>query len=46
MQFLLRCPKCKNKMMYQAMDSKLMGKRKSCVYCGRSFSVKENIIDR
>jgi hypothetical protein len=41
--FLLRCPKCKNTMKYQSKDSILTGKRKACVYCGKSFLVRKNL---
>lgn len=41
--FLLRCPKCKNTMKYGGRDSILTGKRKVCVYCGRSFLVRKHI---
>ena len=42
---LLQCPKCKNKMKYQAMDNKkdLDKKSKRCVYCGHSFNVRKNV---
>ncbi len=46
--FLLQCPKCKNRMKYQptktAAKTGLSGLRKGCVYCGKGFSVKSNII--
>ena len=42
--FLLRCPGCKQTMNYQIMKPGLDDKRKVCVYCGRSFKVKKNII--
>ena len=41
--FLLRCPKCKNTMKYGSKDCILIGKRKQCVYCGFSMSVRKAI---
>jgi len=41
---LLRCPKCQNKMKYQASSKSLDGKRKACVYCGYSMKVTRSII--
>jgi uncharacterized protein YbaR (Trm112 family) len=46
MMFLLKCPKCKNNMKYQTEDQILTKKVKRCVYCGRSFKVKDRIIER
>ena len=43
---LLRCPKCKQKMKYQPRDVILTKKVKRCVYCGKSFKVWENIIQK
>jgi uncharacterized Zn-finger protein len=34
--FLLICPKCGNKMKYQTDNP--LGKKKMCVYCGKSFT--------
>ena len=42
--FLLQCPKCGNRMLYQSKDKILSGKKKACVYCGHSFKVSEHII--
>ena len=41
---LLKCPKCKHDMKCQPNSKNLKGKRKICVYCGKSFSVKNNIV--
>lgn len=41
---LLKCPKCHNSMKYQSKDNYIMGKSKKCVYCGRSFNVRNNLI--
>lgn len=46
MILLLICPKCKNKMKYKSQDKIITGKRKTCVYCGKSFSVGENVIKK
>ncbi len=46
MILLLKCPNCKNNMKYQAKERILTGKRKQCVYCGRSFKVGDNVIKR
>jgi len=43
---LLKCPKCKNNMKYQSMDGNIIGKSKRCVYCGRSFKIRDNIIKK
>lgn len=43
---LLRCPKCKQTMKYQAMSMLLFKKRKKCVYCGFSYKVKDNIVKK
>ncbi|MBS3131786.1 hypothetical protein J4212_05110 [Candidatus Woesearchaeota archaeon] len=39
--FLLRCPKCKNTMKYHTDTKILTEKRKKCVYCGFSMSVRK-----
>ncbi|MEA3430959.1 MAG: hypothetical protein U9R08_06830 [Nanoarchaeota archaeon] len=44
--FLLKCPKCKNQMKYATRDSFLTKKVKKCVYCNKSFSVKDNILEK
>ena len=41
---LLQCPKCKNKMKYMTQSSVLTGKRKRCVYCGRSYAVRKQMV--
>ncbi|MBU0615392.1 MAG: hypothetical protein KJ601_04830 [Nanoarchaeota archaeon] len=41
---LLICPKCRHKMKYGCRDGILKGKSKVCVYCGKSFSVLNNIV--
>jgi len=46
MILILMCPKCKNRMKYQSSNVILTGKRKQCVYCGRSFKVRENLIEK
>lgn len=42
--FLLRCPGCGHDMRYHTDTRVLPGKRKSCVYCGRSFTVKDHVV--
>ena len=46
MMFLLRCPKCRNTMKYETRSAILGSRRKTCVYCGRSFIAKDNILKR
>jgi transposase-like protein len=46
MMFLVKCPKCKHDMKYQTTSSLLTNKKKRCVYCGRSFSVKDRLVKR
>jgi hypothetical protein len=41
---LLQCPKCGNRMKYQSKGALLAGKKKACVYCGKSFDVSTHII--
>ncbi|MEK6822375.1 MAG: hypothetical protein AABY13_00985 [Nanoarchaeota archaeon] len=42
MTLTVRCPQCGNSMKYQPSKT-LAGKSKQCVYCGRSFRVKDRI---
>jgi uncharacterized protein YbaR (Trm112 family) len=45
MLFLLRCPKCRNEMKYQAAG--VLGKQlKKCVYCGKAFKVRDSVVSR
>jgi ribosomal protein S30 len=44
--FLLRCPKCKQKMNYQPRSKNIISKSKRCVYCGRSFVVRKHIVKK
>ena len=44
--FLLKCPNCKHNMKYQGRDVILVKKRKKCVYCGFSMSVKDSIVKK
>ncbi|MBW3014988.1 hypothetical protein KY330_01045 [Candidatus Woesearchaeota archaeon] len=46
MIFLLKCPSCKNDMKYATNGSILEKKQKKCVYCGKSFAVKNSVIQR
>jgi len=43
---LLKCPKCGHSMKYQNKTKILAGKKKQCVYCGRSFGVSTHIIKK
>jgi len=40
----LRCPNCKNTMKYQWDGKPVSQKKKRCVYCPKSYSVKGNIV--
>ncbi|MBU2560886.1 MAG: hypothetical protein KKD17_01215 [Nanoarchaeota archaeon] len=42
--FLLKCPGCGHDMLYHTDSRILSDKRKSCVYCGRSFKAKEHVV--
>ena len=46
MLFLVKCPRCGHTMQYQCMTKGIFGKTKKCVYCGKSFSVKERVVKR
>ena len=46
MMFLLQCPNCKNKMKYQTPKPLTEKNRKRCVYCGKSFKIREQIIKK
>jgi len=42
--FRLLCPNCKNYLNYQPLKAEISDKRKRCVYCGKNFTVKNQII--
>ncbi|MBS3102705.1 hypothetical protein J4458_04645 [Candidatus Woesearchaeota archaeon] len=46
MILLLKCPKCSNQMKYQSQNMILTGKRKRCVYCGKTYNVRNSIIEK
>ncbi|MBU0980708.1 MAG: hypothetical protein KJ709_07920 [Nanoarchaeota archaeon] len=46
MIFLLRCRHCGNTMKFQAATMMMKGKRKRCVYCGKSFEVSRAVIEQ
>ncbi|MFH1591401.1 MAG: hypothetical protein ABIC95_05750 [archaeon] len=46
LRFLLMCPHCGKQMQYHTYSQILTGKRKSCVYCGKSFGVRAHIVKR
>lgn len=42
--FLVRCPKCGNKMKYLPNNlDDFSNKKKKCVYCGHTFAVHKNL---
>ncbi len=43
---LLQCPHCGNRMKYQGGSGSLAGKRKQCVYCGKSYSVAGHAVSQ
>jgi Zn ribbon nucleic-acid-binding protein len=44
---LLKCPKCGQKMKYEALNNNnISKKRKKCVYCGHSFKVVDCIVKK
>ena len=49
-QFILRCPKCRHTMKYQPMGKTavaVLGSRtKQCVYCGKTFKAKDNVVGK
>lgn len=42
--FLINCRSCGHRMKYHTDTKILTGKRKRCVFCGRSISVKDNVV--
>ncbi len=42
--FILECPQCRHEMKYDTKDAYLTGKKKRCVYCGKTFDVPKNMI--
>ena len=44
--FRILCPNCKHRMKYQAMTPTLKNKSKKCVYCGKSFRIKSQILKK
>jgi uncharacterized Zn-finger protein len=44
LRFELICPQCKHHMKYEARDAILANKVKKCVYCGKNYRVRTNII--
>jgi len=42
--FVLKCPKCGNKMKCEPQEGAISGKSKKCVYCGRSFKIKGRVV--
>lgn len=46
MKLALICKHCKNTQLYETKSEYLTGKRKTCVYCGKSFLVKNGLLKR
>jgi len=46
MMFLLQCPRCKNRMKYNSAGLVSEKNIKRCVYCGKNFSVRKNIVQK
>ncbi len=42
--FKVKCPHCGHEMLYSSKTKFVKGKRKVCVYCGKSFEVSSAII--
>ncbi len=42
--FKLKCPYCGNEMLYSSKTRFIKGKRKRCVYCGKSFEVSSAVV--
>lgn len=43
-EFLLQCPKCKNRMKYGTSTIFIENRRKRCVYCGHSYKAKDQVV--
>ena len=41
MMFLLKCPRCGNRMKYDYKGNSIIGKRKTCVYCNFSMDARK-----
>lgn len=46
MKFLLNCHHCGNRMLYESRTNLIAGKSKRCVYCGKSFVVRNAILQQ
>ena len=46
MKVLVVCPKCGNSQFYIPKDGKLRGKKKRCVFCGHSFTIRGFRVNR
>jgi hypothetical protein len=44
--FLLQCPKCKQQMKYESRNEEIFRKKKRCVYCGKTFDVRKNLVKK
>lgn len=43
MTMTVRCPQCGNHMQYQPSDNSITDKTKTCVYCNKSFKVRDHL---
>ncbi|MCA9477557.1 MAG: hypothetical protein KC535_00225 [Nanoarchaeota archaeon] len=43
MMLILSCPNCRQRMKYQPRKE-IIGKKKQCVYCGKTFTVNRDRI--
>ncbi len=41
--FLVRCPKCSNSQKITIRKSSPLGSVKTCVYCGKRFTIHSNV---
>lgn len=44
--FLLKCSNCGHDQKYHTDNLILTGKKKRCVYCGKTFSVRSHLVKR
>jgi transposase-like protein len=46
--FKVKCPKCKQEMLCSPLNNKkaISSKYKRCVYCGKTFKITENILEK
>ena len=44
--FLLKCPRCGNKMKYDCKGNSIIGRRKTCVYCNFSMDARKSVVQK